>query len=206
MDIHDLKPVNQEAEELLKETLLEENYHSIDIFIKHYNRNLLNTNNKDVADIADLIVQTYENIKLIKAGSNSKLVITRKEEIAIANIQEFISYWGPLASLKRIALELLSDGYEETTKLIFKTSKPGLLHIEKIENEKLVLDQHPIKDKIFSSNTSLATNPLFSNKIYKYEESEEDENIIYLLLGDIIDVDDSFVLEVEKDLLDRIRK
>jgi len=103
-----------------------------------------------------------------------------------------------ISTLKRVSIQLLEENYANNTKLIFLEEKPGYLMLEYPQEDGTIeLKEYWIKDKLFSSQKDLIRNYFLKNSLHDYEGTEN-PNDKYINIEAVIDVDDSFISEIEE--------
>lgn len=194
-----LIPVNNTAEQELTNILSRNRmFSTVDQFISMYNNDILSANNPTVKELVKLVENTYKNVSL----SGRKIVIESPTEVAVENIIKLMSDWRIIVKLKRIATNLYDEEYDLNTRIVFNEEKTGIPLIEiydhSIEDYKLV--QHWSTGKIIDKTASLANNVFAAHLLDTYNN---DETACYFKLEDLIDLDDSFVLDIEETLLNK---
>ena len=172
-----LIPVNDEAVAKLNEILANNHFPNVDHFINMYNVGMLRPDFEIVKDIASLIDNTYKNVRLI----NRKFVIRSSSEVSFDNTILLLENWKLISTLKRVSEE-----------------KPGYLMLEYPQEDGTIeLKEYWIKDKLFSSQKDLIRNYFLKNSLHDYEGTEN-PNDKYINIEAVIDVDDSFISEIEE--------
>lgn len=192
-----LIPINDELLNALLENLKKSKMMSDpDQFIALYNSGFLNPNFEVVKDLAEQISNTFKNVKL----HNRKLVVRTESEVAFDNVILLLENWKTISALKRVAIEILEENYPADTKMVFLDSKPGILQLEVFDEYGEVSDlkEYWIKDKLFSSQKDLVRNLFLAKVLNNYGENPNDK---YIFIENVIDVDDSFILDIEKTVL-----
>lgn len=197
-----LIPVNNEAVNKLNETLLNNHFPNVEHFINMYNVGMLRPDFEVVKDIATLISDTYKNVRLI----NRKFVVRSSSEVSFDNTILLLENWKLISTLKRVSIQILEESYPSNTKLIFLEEKPGYLMLEyPQEDGSIELKEYWIKDKLFSSQKDLIRNYFLKNSLHDYEH-RENPNDKYINIEAVIDVDDSFISEIEELVLSNTLK
>lgn len=190
----ELLPVSEESAnrvriELQKLKLVSD----IESFISVFNSGMLNSNLTPVSDLAKLIADSYKNVSY----NNKKLVVHSEAEISFDDAITILTNFKLLSSLKRLATSIINESYPEDTKMLFKKDSPGVLHLEyfrynesKGENEKNI-EPYWQKEKLFSRHNELEENMFLKTLVYDYEGEDK-----FLELKDVIDIDDSFIIDV----------
>lgn len=200
-----LFPVNDEClakvDNVLKRNKM---FYSVEQFIDMYNKGILSQNSEVVKDFAELISNSYKNINI----SNRKLIVETASEFACQNAIELLNSWKAIIKLKRIATNIFNEEYPVDTKIVFDKEKEGIPQIETFEVSQdsetgelikiPILTTHWSSERIVSRNEILARN-IFTKNILKTYNNDEDS--CYFLIEDLVDIDDSFMLEVEKIIL-----
>ena len=197
-----LIPVNDEAVNKLNETLLNNHFPNVEHFINMYNIGMLRPDFEVVKDIATLISDTYKNVRLI----NRKFVVRSSSEVSFDNTILLLENWKLISTLKRVSIQILEESYPSNPKLIFLEEKPGYLMLEyPQEDGSIELKEYWIKDKLFSSQKDLIRNYFLKNSLHDYEHTEN-PNDKYINIEAVIDVDDSFISEIEELVLSNTLK
>ena len=197
-----LIPVNDEAVNKLNETLLNNHFPNVEHYINMYNIGMLRPDFEVVKDIATLISDTYKNVRLI----NRKFVVRSSSEVSFDNTILLLENWKLISTLKRVSIQILEESYPSNTKLIFLEEKPGYLMLEyPQEDGSIELKEYWIKDKLFSSQKDLIRNYFLKNSLHDYEHTEN-PNDKYINIEAVIDVDDSFISEIEELVLSNTLK
>ena len=118
-----------------------------------------------------------------------------------------------MSALKRIANELLDLEYDETTRIVFLFDKPGVPFIEQetLEEDgslKLTYVKVPGVEKVVSKNDEVVKNIIIGRNM-SLEKAEIDKNTVEICaikMEDVIDIDDSFLLEIESLVIDKSTK
>lgn len=167
-------------------------------FISFYNSGMLSGNNPEIKDIAKAIDKAFLNVKQFA----NKLIIKTQEEVAFDSCIELLQGWKTVATMKRVAYQMLEESFEPDTKLLFISNKPGVLHYEGLseDGEEIIVQQYWMRDKIVPSNKALVNNVFLGKSVFEYDAEKE---IIGIKLSDITDVDDSFILDIQKELIEK---
>lgn len=192
MLVTDLIPITEnhrlEAEEAVAKNKM---FGSIDQFIAMYNGEILNVRTPIVSEMAIKLADSFKNLSIV----NNKLVIETKSEVAARNSIVLLKNWEVVSKLKRLATTLIDESYDPDTKIVFSKTAPGRPLIEILDAEgEIKLVNHWSVGKITNSNADLANN-LFTRNIVKTYDNEGLES--YFNIEDLIDVDDTFLQEVE---------
>ena len=197
-----LIPVSDEAVAHLNEVLSTNHFPNVEQFINMYNVGMLRPDFEIVKYIANLIDDTYKNVRLI----NRKFVIRSGSEVSFDNTILLLENWKLISTLKRVSIQLLEENYANYTKLIFLEEKPGYLMLEYPQEDGTIeLKEYWIKDKLFSSQKDLIRNYFLKSSLYDYEGTEN-PNDKYINIEAVIDVDDSFISEIEELVLSNTLK
>lgn len=198
MLVSDLIPINQETQATVEKFISENKiFGSIDQFISMYNGAFFNPKNEQVAKAAHLIENSYKNVSL----ANNKIIIESPSEVAIKNILHLVENWNVVVKLKRLATTLLDEGYDTDTKIVFTSTRQGVPLIETLDTTgEISLLTHWTSSKVVNKTADLANN-LFTSKLVKDYDGEGES--AYLNLSDIIDVNDSFLLDIERTLIEK---
>lgn len=197
--------VNEKQEQLLKDKLSKyKMFGTPEQFIALYNSGVINSSNDLIKDIADSLEEAYVNV-----SRNSKRILIRSlEEVAAENISELIKGWEILSKIKRFANYLAEESYPADTKIIFSNSRnPGtpLIEVPTLDKEtgevkEINLDTHWASEKITSSTADLLRNKVAAVYMKKYEN---DDDCIYLNMFDLVDLDNSFLVDIQDLLLEK---
>lgn len=197
-----LIPVNDEAVNKLNETLLNNHFPNVEHFINMYNVGMLRPDFEVVKDIANLISDTYKNVRLI----NRKFVIRSGAEVSFDNTILLLENWKLISTLKRVSMQILEESYPNDTKLIFLEEKPGYLMLEyPQEDGSIELKEYWLKDRLFTSQKDLIRNYFLQSSLHDYEGTAN-PNDKYINIEAVIDVDDSFISEIEELVLSNTLK
>lgn len=166
-------------------------------FIGLFNSGIISVNNPLVKDVVKAITQAYINVRQF----GNKIIVRSEEEVAFDTSIELLKGWRIVSTMKRIALQMLDESFAPDTTLLFYENKPGILHFEGlIEGIDETIHQYWLREKLFPSNASLVNNIFLGKYVFEYDQEEE---ILGLKLSDVVDIDDSFILETKKDLIAR---
>ena len=170
---------------------------------------MLSATNPVVKELATAITRTYKNVDLF----NNQLIVKNETEIAVENIVYLVEQWKLVSALKRIANELLDLEYDETTRIVFLFDKPGVPFIEQetLEEDgslKLTYVKVPGVEKVVSKNDEVVKNIIIGRNM-SLEKTEIDGNTVEICaikMEDVIDIDDSFLLEIESLVINKSTK
>lgn len=195
--MQNLIPVNVRKEEALSVELAKTPiFGSVEQFIDSFNSGMLTSKNETVADMAELITNTYRNIVLHK----SRLIIKDHEEVACENITTLFEGWRILTSLKRLAAQLVSEDYPEDTKIVFNDKLQGTPQVETFDkNHETLLIQHWACEKLIAKTELLAKNLVVRPYIHDYT----DEQSCYFNVVDLVDLDTAFIIDIENTVLEK---
>lgn len=193
MQIIELIPVNQELKAHIEKKAQEVRmFGSIEQFITMFNAEILKATNPVVKEMAEEIQRCYKNVSLV----GSKLIIETPAELACEASIKLLQDWQIIIKLKRLAMNLLDENYPINGKIVFTPDKNGFPQIETLtEDGNVDLVKHWTGYKIVSDNSAFANN-LFTRRIV--ETYTEDGLSCYFNVAELIDIDDSFILEIEK--------
>lgn len=181
-------PYNQEVaqkfEEEMSKNLL---YRSTDNFIAIYNNQLINRNNDEIDKIAKTIVEVYKNVSLV----NRQFIVKSKEEVIAEEFEVLFPHISFIATLKRIAQDILNDNYPEDTKMVFTESDKNVVLIFDPSVEEL--KPYEGAERLRNANESIATNPFLLNNI---DLEEYGEDGIAFKIVDLLKLDTSFIEDV----------
>lgn len=189
-----LVPVNEELKNKFLATLKKNfGFTDADMFINMVNSKVFDMKNSIVKDTYDELFNSYKNINQI----NNRIVIDSNTELAVKNSIKLLMDWEILIKLKRLATFLVDEEYNPDTKIVFNEDSNGKPLIEVIDAEnKAELVSHWASEKIVKNHSEFANNIFTSHFVRDYED-----NACYFLIEDLIDIDDSFLVDIEKMLL-----
>jgi len=181
-------PFNTELAEQFEEKMSRNMlYRSTDNFIAIYNNQLINRNNDEIDKVAKKIVEIYKNVSLV----NRQFIVKSKEEVIAEEFEVLFPHISFIATLKRIAQDILGDNYPEDTKMVFT---------EKDKNTVLIFDPSTGEEKVYegaeklrNANQSIATNPFLLNEV---EIEEYGEDGIAFKAVDLLKLDTSFITDI----------
>lgn len=189
--------VNEQAGEQVKAAIEKQRiFGSVDQFILLYNEEVINTKKKEIKDIASLIEKSYSNVILQK----NKFYVKSKEETYLDQEVFVLNAFKVVAALKRIAQNIIDDGYESDTKLILLDKKPGVVLIESLDeddNSPQGLEQYPAAEQIVKNNKEIASNPFLINLINDYGYEDDDKGA-YFNVYDLVNIDTSFIENIHQ--------
>lgn len=181
-------PVNKEKAQVFEEGLSRNLlYRSTDNFIAIYNSNLINKNNEEIDKIAKEITEIYKNVDLI----NKKFIVKSKEEVVSIEFEVLFPHVAFVATLKRIARDILKDNYPEDTKIVFTESDANLVQLYDPSSEQVIA--YDGAERLKNVNKAISTNPFILNQV-NIEDFGEDG--ISFKAADILEIDTSFITEI----------
>ena len=190
MMIMNFLPVNEEQarifEEKLSKNLL---YRGTDNFITIYNNNLINKSNEEIDKVAKAIVEVYKNVSLV----NRQFIVKNPEEVIAEEFGVLFPHIAFVATLKRIAQDILSANYPEDTKMVFLEEDKNVVYVyeDNLEN--------PVPfdgaEKLRDANKSIATNPFLINNLELEDWGENGEGISFNA-QDVLKLDTSFIKDI----------
>lgn len=178
------KEVAEQFEEKMSKNLL---YRSTDNFIAIYNNQLINRSNDEIDKVAKAIVEVYKNISLV----NRQFIVKSPEEVIAEEFGVLFPHISFMATLKRIAEDILKDNYPQDTKIIFTEEDKNIVFVYDPSTE----DTRPYEgaERLRNANESIATNPFLLNTI-EIEGWGEDGIAINAI--DLLDLDTSFIMDI----------
>lgn len=167
-------------------------------FISFFNSGFLSVNSPEIKDAAKTVAAAYRNVKLF----GNKLIIKTEEEVAFDTSLELLRGWRAVSTLKRVAVEMLEESFAVDTLLLFTDKSPGIIHYEGLseDGESIVLQKYWMRDRVVGGNAALVNNIFLGKYVFEYSTSPE-ENIIGIKLSDVVDIDDSFILDIQNQLI-----
>lgn len=194
-----LVPVNKAKEQELKDKLSKfKVFGSPDQFIELYNSGVISASNDLVREFTDEILDTYINI----TKNRSRILTRTLEEVAAENISEMVRGWEILSKIKRFSNYMVDESYPADAKIVFLRDRmPGTPMIENPvvdpdtqEVIKVELVPHWASDKVAASLNEMLTNKIVAVYLKKYDGEEDG---CYLNVFDLVDLDNSFLLDVQ---------
>ena len=181
------------AQEVLKKTLM---FTDIDQFITMYNMNLLSGSNSAVATAAQALIDNFSNLTRL----NGKFILKSETETAIEDTIQLLTNWKTLIKLKRIASLMIEEEYDfDTTKIVFSDDNPGKPYVSTLNVEgDETLEKYWASEKITNRTSDFANNILLRPFVHSYNE---EGTACYFLIEDIIDIDDSFILDIQQEII-----
>ena len=181
------------AQEVLKKTVM---FTDIDQFITMYNMNLLSGSNSAVATAAQALIDNFSNLTRL----NGKFILKSETETAIEDTIQLLTNWKTLIKLKRIASLMIEEEYDfDTTKIVFSDDNPGKPYVSTLNVEgDETLEKYWASEKITNRTSDFANNILLRPFVHSYNE---EGTACYFLIEDIIDIDDSFILDIQQEII-----
>lgn len=183
-------PVNKEKaekfEEKMSKNLL---YRSTDNFMTIYNNNLINKNNDEIDSIAKEITETYKNISLL----NRKFIVKSNEEVISEEFEVLFPHIAFVATLKRIAQDIINDNYPEDTLIVFTEKDANVVQIYDPTSEELI--HYEGAERLRNANKAIASNPFLLSNVEIYPYGEDGEGISFRII-DILRIDTSFISDI----------
>ena len=95
---------------------------------------------------------------------------------------------------------MIEEEYDlDSTKIVFSDDNPGKPYVAILDIEgKETLEKYWASEKITNKTADFANNILLSPFIHSYNE---DGTACYFLIEDIIDIDDSFILDIQQEII-----
>lgn len=178
-------PVNEEVarqfEEKMGRNLL---YRSTDNFITIYNNGLINKSNDEIDNVAKTIVEVYKNISLV----NRTFFVKSEEEVIAEEFEVLFPHISFIATLKRIASDILSENYPEDTRLVFTEENKNIVHIYDPTADEV--REYEGAERLRNANEAIATNPFLQAGV---EFDAHGEDGISFKAVDVIKLDTSFI-------------
>lgn len=186
----DFVAVNNEVAEKFEEKLGRHMlYRSTDNFMTIYNNNLINKSNDEIDKVAKEITDVYKNISLI----NKKFIVKSKEEVTSDEFEVLFPHIAFIATLKRIASDILKDNYPEDTLIVFTEKDQNLVQVFDPTSETLVAYEGA--EKLKNVNKSISSNPFLLNNVEMNAYGENGDGISFKAV-DIMSVDTSFITDI----------
>lgn len=180
--------------------------HTIEDFIHAYNDGFLHPKNPVVVELTKLLVDLFVNVAI----SKDRLLIRSSEDVACENAIKRLKEWKTVIKLKRLASTLIDEEYGDETRIVFTSDKQGVPQYEfyNVEVGGAVIEPHWSSEKIIMKNSELANNNLIRHLIKEYPGAgtEGVTAECYFDIVDFIDIDDSFILDIEKELVKALVK
>lgn len=181
-------PVNENNAQLFEDKLGKNLlYRSTDNFIAIYNNNLINKSNSEIEKVAKEITEVYKNVSLI----NRKFFVKSQEEIISEEFEVLFPHIAFVATLKRIASDILSDNYPNETRIVFTESDANVVQLYDESAEELIAYEGA--EKLKNVNRMIATNPFLINKLGLEPYGEDGVSFKAL---DLLEIDTSFITDI----------
>lgn len=177
--------VAKQFEEKMSKNLL---YRSTDNFIAIYNNNLINRSNSEIDKVAKKVVEIYKNVSLV----NRQFIVKSKEEVISDEFEVLFPHISFIATLKRIAKDILNENHPEDTKMIFTEENKNIVHIYDPSSESI--RPYEGAERLKSANESIATNPFLVN--IKLEPWGDEGTGISFKAIDVLTLDTSFIMDI----------
>jgi len=177
--------VAKQFEEKMSKNLL---YRSTDNFIAIYNNNLINRSNSEIDKVAKKVVEIYKNVSLV----NRQFIVKSKEEVISDEFEVLFPHISFIATLKRIAKDILNENHPEDTKMIFTEENKNIVHIYDPSSESI--RPYEGAERLKSANESIATNPFLVN--IKLEPWGDEGTGISFKAIDVLTLDTSFIMAI----------
>ena len=181
----DFIPINeelaQEFEDRLSKNLL---YRSTDNFIAIYNNKLINRSNDEIDKVAKEVVEIYKNISLV----NRQFIVKSKEEVIADEFEVLFPHIAFIATLKRIAGDILNENYPEDTKLVFNEENKNTVLVYDPTSEEV--KEYEGAERLRNANESIATNPFLQSAVNI--EGFGEDGIAFRAL-EVLQIDTSFI-------------
>lgn len=185
-------PVDREKAEKFEEKLAKNLlYRSTDNFITIYNNNLINKNNDEIDSIAKEITETYKNISLL----NRKFIVKSNEEVIAEEFEVLFPHISFVATLKRIAQDIINDNYPEDTLMVFTEKDANVVQIYDPTSMSEELIPYEGAERLKNANKAIATNPFLLNNVEIHPYGEDGEGIAFRVI-DILRIDTSFINDI----------
>lgn len=183
-------PVDRERakqfEEKMGRNLL---YRSTDNFMTIYNNNLINKSNDEIDTIAREITETYKNISLL----NRKFIIKSNEEVISEEFEVLFPHIAFVATLKRIAQDIIDDNYPEDTLMVFTEQDVNVVQVYDPTSEELI--HYEGAERLRNANRAISTNPFLINNVEIHPYGEDGEGIAFKAI-DVLRIDTSFINDI----------
>ena len=182
--------VNKEAAEEF-ESKMSRNilYRSTDNFIALYNSNLINKSNSEIDKVAKGITEVYKNVTL----NNRKFIVKSKEEVVSDEFEVLFPHVSFVATLKRIASDILKDNYPEDTMIVFTEENQNAVQLYDVTAEELIIYEGA--ERLRNVNESIASNPFIVNNVNLQPYGEDGEGISFKAI-EILELDTSFISDI----------
>lgn len=176
--------ISREFEERMAKNIL---FRSTDNFIAIYNNNLVNKSNDEIDAIAREIVEIYKNVTL----SSRQFIVKTKEEVIAEEFEVLFPHIYFIATLKRIAQNIINENYPEDTKFVFTESDANLVQLYDPSIGETVAYEGA--ERLRNANKAISTNPFIRANVHieGYGEDGISFNVI-----DILRLDTSFISDI----------
>ena len=177
-------------------------------FVMLYNSGILQAANSSVKQAADLLKKAYSNVTL----QGKAFIVKSMNEDSLEKALFMLRKYTLVSALKRVAETMAEAGYSEDTCVFFSTGKdvgcPVLLNEETHKYE-----VYPGSEKLFKDASELASNPYLMSILNDFSPSGDDLELTdglvkdletFIVLRDILALDDSFVTEIGEIIEKRI--
>lgn len=192
----ELIPVSQEAKEQVEAKLRDKlSFTDVGQFINFYNQGFLSSSNKTVKDLADLIVQSYSNVE----SSSKYLTILSPQETAVDGIAELVNEWKFITAIKSLAEQMLNESYTEEDRIIFQANTGAVPLV-------MPPDGSPNPKKHWSNRKLAKSFNEVSDNLFLQDIKETYANYIAFKIGLLIQIDDSFVLDLKNFIVESARE
>ena len=191
-----LIPINQDKAIKFEEKLRNIPYLSNpEQFIFLINKGLLNIKANEILKLLEEIQSTYINIRLI----NNKLILRSEQEVATERCQYLFKQLNVVSALKRFANNLKNEDFEDNTKIVFEKSVHKGKPLVELKNNNIAKPTiHWSSEKVVDGVEEIAKNIYLTSIVLTYDN---DPNKCYFLLGDLLNLDDSFILPLQDYIL-----
>lgn len=176
--------IAHEFEERLAKSIL---YRSSDNFMALYNNQLINRNNDEIDEVAKEIEEIYKNVTLV----NRKFYVKTKEEVIAEEFEVLFPHISFIATLKRIAGDILKDNYPEDTLMVFNEERQNYVHVYDPSTDEV--KEYEGAERIAGANKSISTNPFLNNHIDMRDFGED--GIAFKAI-DVMHLDTSFISDI----------
>lgn len=181
-------PVNEEVamefEERMSKNIL---FRSTDNFIAIYNNNLVNKSNDEIDSMAKEIVEVYKNVAL----SSRQFIVKTKEEVVAEEFEVLFPHIHFIATLKRIAQNIINENYPEDTRFVFTESDANLVQIHDPSIDEAVAYEGA--ERLRNANKAISTNPFIRSNVHI--EGYGEDGISFRVV-DILRLDTSFINDI----------
>lgn len=163
-------------------------YRSTDNFIAIYNSGMVNRSNDEINDVAKKVTEVYKNVDLV----NRQFIVKSYEETVAEEFEVLFPHISFVATLKRIAEDVIGDGFPEDTKLVFLESDANIVYVDDPTSED---EAKPYEgaERLRRANESIATNPFLHASIEMFPYGEDG---IAMRAVDLMSMDVSFIGDI----------